>query len=779
MISVVDFFASLNYIFVCLDKKYVVKACNAFTADTSGTSPQELVGAKLLDFFHNEDSDDLALSLAHWSDNPESLPIHRWRKADGSYFWCQWQLVCDAGSDEIYFWGEDVSEQKRVQSALIALEKVTDTGYWEIDLDTEYLYWSDNVHRVHETDPRSFKPKLEDGINFYHPDAIPTLLDALKELERTGKGYSKDLHFITSKGKELIVNATGFSEIRNGRVVRNFGTFKDLTKQKEDELIRQRLEQRVVLALNVSKIGVWEYDLVNDELIWDDRLFEIYGRERATFKGKLNDWIASLHPEDVVHAQEAFTNAVGSHTSFDHTFRVVTESGEIRVVQGLATFIFDEEDRPIKATGVNIDLTESEKIKNDLEATSKQAQLSALLAQEMAEKAKAADQQKSAFLANMSHEIRTPISGVMGLIDLLTKDNQTKQLDDAQRHHYLELMKSSSEHLLNIISDILDFSKIEAGKITIEEQLFNFVEVTDSLIKDFAKRIQDKGLTFDYQFSDLLKLNLVGDPLRLKQVLYNLLGNAVKFTENGTITMRVNLKDTGDTHPLLVCTVSDSGIGISDEHLEILFKPFEQVDSSFARKAQGTGLGLSITAKLIELMHGTIKVKSKLGEGSTFVFTLPMRGVEKTGSEGDRHIALRNEEINTPARDKYTALVVEDNEINQVVITSLLSHLGIKCIAAENGEVALDFLKTHSESTIDFILMDCQMPIMDGFETTRKIRTDPNYNRFSATPIIALTANAMVGDKEKCFSAGMNDYLSKPVREATLKTMLSKWLTAR
>lgn len=243
--------------------------------------------------------------------------------------------------------------------------------------------------------------------------------------------------------------------------------------------------------------------------------------------------------------------------------------------------------------------------------------------------------------------------------------------------------------------------------------------------------------------------------------------------------MRVHLKDTGDTHPLLVCSVSDSGIGISEKHLELLFKPFEQADSSFARKAQGTGLGLSITAKLIELMHGTIKVKSKLGEGSTFVFTLPMRVAKKTKRKGDSHIASRIEEINTLAHDKYTALVVEDNEINQVVITSLLSQLGIRCIAAENGEVALDFLKTQTENTIDFILMDCQMPIMDGFETTRKIRTDPHYNRFATTPIIALTANAMVGDKEKCFSAGMDDYLSKPVREATLKTMLLKWLKGR
>ncbi|MDB2330306.1 PAS domain-containing protein [Alteromonas sp.] len=775
MISVADFFASLNYIFVRVDKTYVVKACNAFTANTSGASPQALIGTQLLDFFHNEDKDDLAYSIAYWRDNPESLPIHRWRKADGSYLWCQWQLVFEAEADELYFWGEDVSEQKRVQSALTALEKVTNTGYWEIDLDTGYLYWSDNVHHVHETDPQSFKPKLEDGINFYHPESIPTLLDALKELEHSGKGYSKDLRFITSKGKELIVNATGFSEIRHGRVVRNFGTFKDLTKQKEDELTRQRLEQRVVLALKVSKIGVWEFDLVENKLIWDDRLFEIYGKQRAAFEGKFEDWLTSLHPEDVASAKHAFAHAVASHTHFDNTFRVVTDSGDVRVVQGLATFIFDADNKPIKATGVNIDLTESEKIKNDLQATSKQAQLNALLAQEMAEKAKAADQQKSAFLANMSHEIRTPISGVMGLINLLITDLQTKELDDAKRRQYLKMMKSSSEHLLSIISDILDFSKIEAGKIAIQNQSFNFVEVTDSLIKDFAKQIEDKGVTFNYQCKDVSDRNLIGDPLRLKQVLYNLLGNAVKFTESGSITVRIHLANPDSEHSSFVCSISDTGVGIAEDQLDILFKPFEQADSSFARKAQGTGLGLSITAKLIELMHGTIKVKSKLGSGSKFVFTIP---IQQAGDLEQKSTVIPTiKDINSKLLSTRTALVVEDNEINRVVITSLLSQLGIKSKTAENGKEALASLLSHNETTFDFILMDCQMPIMDGFETTLTIRSNEKFRQFANIPIIALTANAMVGDKEKCVAAGMSDYLSKPVTEETLRAMLTHWLT--
>lgn len=774
MLAASTFFEDLSYVFVKCDASFVIKHCNSYCLTTSVGPNKNMIGQSLMDFFHAEDQADVKKQLERPQRTSKQRSVHRWRKADASYFWCEWQIIFDGDSENFYLMGEDISEQKRVESALKSLETVTDTGYWEIDLDTDYLYWSENIHKIHETDPVNFKPKLEDGLKFYHPSSVPTLIDALKILERTGKGYSKDLNFITSKGKDLIVNATGFSEIRHGRVVRNFGTFKDLTKQKQDEIILQRLEQRVVLALKAAKIGVWEFDLIADELIWDDRVFEIYGISRRSFSGKLQDWIGSLHPEDLKAAQQSFQNSVEERTHFDHKFRVVAENGEVRYVHGLAAFIYDENKNPIKATGVNIDLTESETIKNNLQATTKRAQANAKLAEEMAEKAKAADLQKSTFLANMSHEIRTPISGILGLIDLLLSEDKSNKLGLEKRQGYLNLMKNSSEHSLSIISDILDFSKIEAGKITINRESFDFINLTDHLISDFERRATEKNLTFEYQPSDLSDCTIISDPLRLKQILYNLLGNAVKFTPSGAIKLSIRLHQKSNDQAHIVCSVGDTGIGISDDKLGMLFQPFEQVDSSSARTSQGTGLGLSITHKLVELMNGSITVESVFGEGSTFTFDIPV-GISQQSNINESY----NDDINSERGnllDNCKALVAEDNEINQVVIQSLLSQLGISCTLVENGEQALDSLVKHDPGYFNIILMDCQMPILDGFETTEVIRSDARFEKSKDIPIIALTANAMVGDREKCLRAGMNEYLSKPVSKAVLESKIAELL---
>jgi PAS domain-containing protein len=285
MLATSVFFENIDYIFFRCNSKHIIEHCNPFASKVTASHQKVFLGSSFLSFFHVDDKEDVAKKLTKKQSISQHY-THRLCKADGSYFWIKWQFYRDENSSEYYIIGEDTSELKRINSAFTALETVTDTGYWEIDLDTSQLYWSDYVHRIHETDPLTFKPKLDDGIKLYHPDAIPTLTSGLQKLEKTGESYSIDLNFITNKGKNLIVNATGFSEVINGRVVRNFGTFKDLTMQEEDEILRQGLEQRIVLALKAAKIGVWDYDIENDHLIWDDRLFEIYGCSRDSFKGK-------------------------------------------------------------------------------------------------------------------------------------------------------------------------------------------------------------------------------------------------------------------------------------------------------------------------------------------------------------------------------------------------------------------------------------------------------------------------------------------------------------
>lgn len=777
MLSIIKFFENIDFIFIRCNRNNKIDLCNPFAMHITAFTSDDLLGKNLLSFFHPDEIADVTQALAQKDVNSEHH-THRFIKADGSFFWIKWQLTVDEAQGDYYIIGEDVSESKRVSSALSALERVTDTGYWEIDLDTRYLYWSDYVHRIHETDAATFKPKLEDGLNFFPPDAIPTLTDALHKLGQTGEPYSVDLNFISSKGKNLIVNATGFSEVINGRVVRNFGTFKDLTMQKQDEMARQGLEQRVVLALQAAKIGVWEYDIVNDLLVWDDRVFEIYGRSRDSFNGTLQDWNDNVYPDDLAEAQSAFLDSITNHKYFKHEFRVVTNSGDIRSVLGMAACIYDANNNPIKATGVNIDLTEANQIKDELKAISERAQNNAQLAEKMAEKAKAADIQKSAFLANISHEIRTPISGVIGLVDMLIDDAVVKAVSDEKRQHYLGLIKNSSQHLLNIITDILDFSKIEAGKISISSQQFNLTKLVGELIDDFAHRATEKGLKFDYQSVGMENALCIGDPHRLRQILYNLLGNAIKFTTAGKISVRARLNKKADGNANFICAIIDTGIGIKEDSQGALFEAFEQVDSSATRRAQGTGLGLPISRKLVELMGGSVKVDSEFGVGSNFTIKVPLGTSEKSNVSYSAMTNAETDDINYQTFDNCHALVAEDNEINQVVIQNLLDQLKIKCTLAADGEEALEYIHSDEGDQYNFILMDCQMPKLDGFETTRMIREDDKYQKVKNIPIIALTANAMKSDKEKCLRAGMNGYLAKPVTKALLSASIIELLQA-
>lgn len=775
MLSIKVFFENIDFIFIRCNRDHKIDHCNPFSTKITAFQVDDVLGKNLLSFFHPDEIASVTQALTQ-NDVNSTHHTHRFMKADGSFFWIKWQLTLDETQGNYYIIGEDVSESKRVSSALSALERVTDTGYWEIDLDTRYLYWSDYVHRIHETAAATFKPKLEDGLSFFPPDAITTLTDALHTLGQTGEPYSVDLNFISSKGKNLIVNATGFSEVINGRVVRNFGTFKDLTMQKQDEMARQGLEQRVVLALQAAKIGVWEYDIVNDLLVWDDRLFEIYGRSRDSFNGTLQDWNDSVYSDDLAEAQSAFLDSITNHKYFKHEFRVVTNSGDIRSVLGMAACIYDANNNPIKATGVNIDLTESNQIKDELKAISERAQNNAQLAEKMAEKAKAADIQKSAFLANISHEIRTPISGVIGLVDMLIEDAVVNAVSDEKRQHYLGLIKNSSQHLLNIITDILDFSKIEAGKISISSQQFNLTKLVGELIDDFAHRATEKGLKFDYQSVGMENALCIGDPHRLRQILYNLLGNAIKFTTVGKISVRARLNKKADGNVNFICAIIDTGIGIKEDSQGALFEAFEQVDSSATRRAQGTGLGLPISRKLVELMGGSVKVDSEFDVGSNFTINVPFGTSEKSNASYSKMTNAETDDINYQAFENCHALVAEDNEINQVVIQNLLDQLKIKCTLAADGEEALEHLNSDEGAQYNFILMDCQMPKLDGFETTRMIREDAKYQKVKNIPIIALTANAMKSDKENCLRAGMNGYLAKPVTKALLSACIIEQL---
>jgi PAS domain S-box-containing protein len=506
-------------------------------------------------------------------------------------------------------------------------------------------------------------------------------------------------------------------------------------------------EERLKLATESAQVGIWEIDLLTNERSWDDSMYALYRARREDFSGPYDVWSRRLHPEDKIATEAALQDAIAGNKKYAREFRLKMPDGEIRYIKGQAQVIRDRAGNPLRVIGTNLDITDVR-----LAAQALAARDAALQASKI----------KSAFLATMSHEIRTPMNGIIGATELLLGTT----LDEKQRR-FAQITSDSANALLSLLNDILDFSKLEAGKLEIQHVAFEPASVVAEAVNTLRFSAQAKKLKLTSFVDPAIPRTLLGDPGRLRQILLNLIGNAIKFTDIGEVSVRVLHKAVHGIRNRIRIEVQDTGTGLTKETADRLFTPFTQADGSGRRQFGGTGLGLAICKQLVTRMGGQIEFDLAVTKGA--LIWLEVNLEQAPAARSTMRGAIQDAAIGTNSLGM--ALVVDDNHINQQIAEALLTNLGYTCHSVENGKLAVEAIQANR---YDLVMMDCQMPVMDGYEATVRIRTlEKNTGR--RVPIIAMTAHAMSGARERCLESGMDDYLTKPFNILALRNILQRW----
>ena len=558
---------------------------------------------------------------------------------------------------------------------------------------------------------------------------------------------------------------------RDGVVIGFVATGTDISDRLRTERELRENEERFELAVRGSATGLWIWSVTDDSVFLSPRFKELIGLDPNAEVTNTEQALERMVPEHRIEFDKVMRNHILHREPLDLEVQIKSRDEPERWLHFRGEAERDENGRALRLAGSAYDISDRkhaekilERAVNDLALANAELELQAVRTEKLADdyaaerdRAEAANMAKSEFLANMSHEIRTPMNGVIGGAQLLA----TTGLTDEQ-FSYLDAITTSSEALLTLIDDLLDISKIEAGQLELEEVEFDFREILDGIRTMFAPRAQEKGIIFTVDETDLSGTRFRGDPTRMRQILLNLVGNAVKFTNRGRVTLVVEeIKEAGAARQLRIA-VEDTGIGISTVHRDRLFEKFSQADASTTRRFGGTGLGLAISKQLVELLGGEIGYDSTEGLGSTFWFKIPTTAVE------DRAVAVAEPDgkrgyLSLPA-ERLSVLVAEDREVNQHLIRAFLERAGHHVHIVENGRVAVKAARTGG---FDVVLMDVQMPEIDGATATKLIR-EGEWDTNGHLPIIGVSANAMRGDRERYLSAGMDEFVAKPVLPETL-----------
>jgi PAS domain S-box-containing protein len=554
-----------------------------------------------------------------------------------------------------------------------------------------------------------------------------------------------------------------------GNVAGLIGISRNITDRALVEATLRETDSRLREAQRIAKLGSWSWNPLTDRVWWSDAEFELFGLTPGAVVPSFEAFLSFLHPEDRATALARVEAIQAGADVFANDMRVIRPDGKLMWIHSQGRVTRDIGGKLIRVEGTDQDITAQRLAREAAFESERRLQAARI-------QADAANRAKSEFLANMSHEIRTPLTAILGFAEVLRGDDKYA----APKHwiENLETISSAGKHLLSIINDILDLSKIEADKLKLELIETPLIEVLSEVKRLLSTTTSVKGLLLNTKLSTPLPDRILCDPTRLRQILMNLVGNAVKFTESGSVVINACAAKS-KTNDCLIIEIEDTGKGIDSEQTQSLFQAFEQADNSVSRKYGGTGLGLTICRRLAMLMGGDVTlVRTEIGVGSCFRLQLPLIPIDGAVLVNSIETKDVSADESKPAKLSVQGriLLAEDGLDNQRLITFFLAKAGATVDVAENGQIAIEMLNRSNESNMsyDLLLTDMQMPIIDGYLLASTLRSQGNK-----IPIVALTAHALAEDRQKCLDAGCDDYLSKPVEKHSLIAICAKWIAIR
>jgi hemerythrin-like metal-binding protein/PAS domain S-box-containing protein len=649
---------------------------------------------------------------------------------------------------------------------------------WQTTAGWPVTYASPNIHNVFG---RSREAMQAPGFSYaecLHPEDRQRIIDetAACLADPARRSWECRYRIVWPDGSvHWLYDFTVAERDANGKALRLRGYLTDDTERHAIAHSLIKTHERLKFALHGANDGLWDWNLESNTVYYSPRWLDMLGYRPGELPETLDTWAMLVHPEDKAATLAMVSDYLeGRRPVYEVEFRMRHRQGQWLDILARARLACREDGQPLqprRLIGTHVDITEQKRLQRELEDHKRhleqlveQRTNDLCLAKEAAE---AANRAKSAFLANMSHELRTPMNAIMGMSGLALRRTEDPRLRDQ-----LVKIDQAAQHLLAVINDILDISKIEAERLTLEVVDFRLTEVLEHLANLVGHKITEKGLRLLIDTApELARLEVRGDPLRLRQILFNLVGNAIKFTGSGSITVRTRLAERNARGTTLRFAVEDTGIGIAAADQARLFQAFEQADGSTTRQYGGTGLGLAISKRLARMMGGDIGVISTPGSGSTFWFTVHFPVADGSLALPAPPHAESPENRLQEECSGMCILLVEDEPINQEVSRSLLEEVGLAVEVADDGLAAVASCR---QRPYDLILMDIQMPQLNGIDATCQIRALPGHEH---TPILAMTANAFEQDRQACLDAGMNDHIAKPVDPDRLFSTLLYWLT--